>query len=150
MNKGNNEIAIINDALGRLPMYYYKADGQLLISREIRFISTLINIKKFDKMAIAQYLLFGYSLGKRTLLENISRLEAATLINLNNFAIELKYIHRFNFEDKKYKERTIEENANHLVEAFRNNRCWYKYTWNSDTLKVYFWSITRNLPNQGM
>lgn len=124
LNKKTKEIGIINDALGLLPLYYYKTEKKLLVSRELRFIRNLISSIKFDRMAIAQYLLFCHTLGKRTLLENVYRLEAGTLVKINfiNFKIEICNVHRFNFEKKKYSERTIEENASGLVAKF-NNAC---------------------------
>jgi asparagine synthase (glutamine-hydrolysing) len=57
LSKISNEIFIINDALGRLPLYYHNEDGELLVSRELKFITNLIDNKEFDRMSIAQYLL---------------------------------------------------------------------------------------------
>ena len=120
LSKRSNEIAIFNDALGRLPLYYYKSRDILLVSRELRFITNILNDYKFDKMAIAQYLLFGYSLGKRTLLENIYRLKPATLIIANTKESKLKIdiIYQYNFEIKKYFDRNTERNASNLVSLF--------------------------------
>ncbi|GBD98093.1 asparagine synthetase [glutamine-hydrolyzing] 1 [bacterium BMS3Abin07] len=124
LNKRNNEINIINDALGRLPLYYYKGNKKLIVSREVRFIKHLIGGIKFDRMAIAQYLLFCYPLGKRTLFENVNRLEPATIIRIKlcDSQIEINNIFQFNFDKKKYASRNIEDNANHLVDLF-NEAC---------------------------
>ncbi|ODS37464.1 MAG: hypothetical protein A7315_13475 [Candidatus Altiarchaeales archaeon WOR_SM1_79] len=123
LNKKNNEIIILNDLLGHLPLYYHKVGGKFLVSREIRFIANLIG-NKFDKIGIAQYLLFMHSLGERTIFKNIFRLEPAKLIkiNLKNFELEIKNIYEFNFENRRYSERTIEENANNLADLF-NEAC---------------------------
>lgn len=120
MHKHRNEIYIINDVLGRLPLYYYKVNGKLFISRELQFIVNLMKEIEFDKMAIAQYLLFGYSLGKRTLFENIFRLQPASIINidLNNSKTEIDNVYQFNFEKKKYANRKLKENAYNLVKLF--------------------------------
>ncbi|MDR4506264.1 MAG: asparagine synthase-related protein [Candidatus Scalindua sp.] len=120
LHKSSNEVAIVNDALGHLPLYCYKTDDKLILSREIRFISKLINKATFDRMAIAQYLLFSFTLGKRTLLENVFRVEPSTLVKINfrNSKIEIINIHRFNFEKKKYWKRKIKENVNQLAVIF--------------------------------
>ncbi len=120
LHKRSNEITITNDALGRLPLYYSVSDRNLLISREIRFITHLLSNTDFDRMAIAQYLLFGYPLGKRTLFKNIYRLEPSSLIkiNLNNSEIVITNIHQFCFDEKSYSTRTLKENAHALVDLF--------------------------------
>lgn len=118
LHKTSNEVVIINDILGRLPVYYYTDNGKLIISRELRFIVNQINSKNFDRMAIAQYLLFGYPLGKKTIFENIYRLEPATIINVRKQKISINNIYYFNFEEKKYNKNTIKENAGRLVDLF--------------------------------
>jgi asparagine synthase (glutamine-hydrolysing) len=97
LNKESNEFFIINDILGRLPLYYYGDDMRLIISRELSFVSYLLwndidirNIENkenkflFDRMAIAQYLLFGYPLDKRTLISDIYRMQPGTLGRISN------------------------------------------------------------------
>ena len=78
----------MNDILGRLPLYYhYSIKLGLIISRELQFISFLTgeaNGGKFDRMAIAQYLLFGYPLGERILQADIFRVKPASLIRIHN------------------------------------------------------------------
>lgn len=118
--KSSSEIFIINDALGRLPLYYYQTDRKLLVSRELRFVSDLVHDRRFDRMAVAQYLLFGYPLGRRTLLEDIFRLAPASLIriNLESSETNIDRVHQFNFEKKEHKGVTLEENADNLVRLF--------------------------------
>ncbi len=122
IHKYSNKIFIINDAFSRLPIYYYKSDRKLILSRELLFVSSIINKKQFDTMSIAQYLLFGYPLGKRTLLEDIFRLEPASLIkiDLDSFEIEIERVSQFNFEEKRYKGINFNEQVNNLVELFCN------------------------------
>jgi asparagine synthase (glutamine-hydrolysing) len=120
--KSSMRICIINDAISRLPAYYYKnnTDGKLVISRELRFVADLIDALSFDKMAIAQYLLFGYTLGRRTLWENISYLQPATLIRIDFNKPEIKFdvIRQVNFESKRYSNRNIKQNATELTSLF--------------------------------
>jgi asparagine synthase (glutamine-hydrolysing) len=141
LNKRNNEFVLINDVLGRLPIYYYNDDKTLIISRELPLITYLIwhsddncDIKNgylFDRMAIAQYLLFGYTLDKRTLITGISRMQPGALARIKNgkydtydndiprrtqFIIENLY--SFNFEEKKNIRDSLKENADTLVSLF--------------------------------
>jgi len=126
LNKNTKDFVIMNDVLGRLPFYYYYKDKvEIIASREIQFISYLINDNrdndnKFDKMGIAQFLLFSHTLGKRTLLSNVYRLEPASLlrINNNNSKFQIDTIYRFNFEIKKYSNDSNENNARELVSLF--------------------------------
>jgi len=126
LNKKTKDFVIMNDVLGRLPLYYYCKDGiELIVSREVEFISYLIhdnddNDNKFDKMGIAQYLLFSHTLGKRTLLSNIYRLEPASLLRIcnNNSEIKIDTLYRFNFENKQYTNNSLKKNAQELVSLF--------------------------------
>lgn len=130
-NKRSKDFIVLNDALGRLPLYYYhdSEDTRIVISREIHLIATLIwdnqgdNNKKhdrFDRMAIADCLLLGLFLEGRTLLTNVYRLRPASLIRLynNNTKIEVQNIYTFNFEQKKYVNRTVSNNTDKLVSLF--------------------------------
>lgn len=120
LDKVSKEVAIINDALGRLPLYFCKTDTKFFVSREIKFITPFVKKIEFDRMAIAECLLFGYSLGEKTLLRNVYRLQPATLIRINPLksVIKIDNIYTFNFENKKYKEKSLQDNANQLKRLF--------------------------------
>lgn len=120
LNKITKNVVIFNDALGRLPLYFYENDTQLFVSREITFITSFIEKIEFDNIAIAEYLLFGYPLGEKTLLKNISRLQPATLIMINPLKsiIEIDNIHTFNFENKKHRRKSLKNNADQLNKLF--------------------------------
>lgn len=70
-------------------------------------------------MAMAQQLLFNYSLGKKTLMTNVYRLEPATLLRIfgNSLESRVDNIHHFNFEKKSYYE-DITKVADELVSLF--------------------------------
>lgn len=127
LNKNTRDFVIMNDVLGRLPLYYYhKHEIEFIVSRELPFISYLIqddmdNGNKFDRMGLAQYLLIGNALGKRTLMRNIYRLEPATIVTIcNNSEVRIDNIYRLNFENKKYANLSIEKNTEQLVSLFSN------------------------------
>jgi asparagine synthase (glutamine-hydrolysing) len=124
LNKKTKDFAIMNDALGRLPFYYHNnVHLGLIISRELQFTSQFIqsaNDGKFDRMAIAQYLLFGYPLGKRTLLANVSRVQPGSLLRIcdNNKQFNIDSLHSFNFDSRKNADHGIKKDAATLISLF--------------------------------
>ena len=61
LHKPTSRVIIFNDILSRLPVYFHSSGEQFMLSRNFRLISHLMNEKEFDRMAIAQNLLFGYA-----------------------------------------------------------------------------------------
>ena len=120
LDKSTHDLFILNDVLGRLPLYYYKDRNCLTLTREFQFISKLIGKKnnKFDKMAIAQYLLLGFVLGERTFLGNVQRIAPATLVKINDGQIHIHKLYSFNFENKKYRDHDVNKTAKNLASLF--------------------------------
>ena len=120
---------IINDILGRLPLYYYhKRESELIVSRELPFLASLTGDdphedNRFDRIGMAQYLLIGFPLGNRTLLADVSRLKPASLLRVtSNSEVNVDYIHCLNFDIIKNENRSVESNARELVSLF-NKAC---------------------------
>jgi asparagine synthetase B (glutamine-hydrolysing) len=80
--KERNEFIIFNDRWGRLPSYYYKDDGMFVFSRELKFILHFIPCIEFDRMAIAEFLVFEHTLGDRTLVERVHRLSPSCMLHV--------------------------------------------------------------------
>ncbi|MCP4700930.1 MAG: hypothetical protein GY862_29355 [Gammaproteobacteria bacterium] len=126
IQKKSRQVVIFNDALGRLPLYYHHAHGKLLVSREMRFLAKLIDKKTdkktdekiFDRMAIANYLLFGYLLGERSLLAGCRRLPPAGLIHIDGSEITVDTVYRHNFDSRENAKFGVRENAAKLEELF--------------------------------
>ena len=120
LDKSTNDLFLLNDALGRLPLYYYEDQTDIILSREFQFVSKVIGDKanKFDKMAIAQYLLLGFVLGKRTFLSNVQRIEPASLVKINKGKINLDKLFSFNFENKSHHDDDLNKCAKNLVSLF--------------------------------
>jgi asparagine synthase (glutamine-hydrolysing) len=119
-HRQTGDIVIINDIFGRLPLYCYQTTDRLILSRELRFITQLMGNRRFDRMAIAQHLLVGYPLGKRTLLENVDRLPPATCIRISTARSEIHVdqLCRFNCESKADSEKSVKDNARQLAGLF--------------------------------
>ena len=120
IQKKTNRICLFNDSLGRLPLYYSRVNDEIVFSRELRFIAKLKSGTRFDRMAIAQYLLWGYPLGRRTLLENTHRLGPGTIVELRVDPPEFHLGNPlyFNFEEKTHSNESVQDNASALVSLF--------------------------------
>lgn len=119
-HKQTKDLFIVNDIFGRLPLYYWKAPHRLILTRELRFIADFMDLKRFDRMALAQHLLIGYPLGERTLLENVHRLPPATSIRIRKAQsrIDIDHLYRFNCEPKADSRRSVKDNAAELAVLF--------------------------------
>jgi len=126
LDKSTKDFVIINDLLGRLPFYYhYRKEREIAASREIQLLDSLIHYKKddndkFDKIGLVEVLLFSHTLGKRTLLSNIHRMEPASILKIysKNLGLEIENIHCFDFQVKANTNLSIKENAKNLVSLF--------------------------------
>ena len=126
LDKRTNNFVLMNDLLGRLPLYYQVNEkSELILSREIQLFSYLNQSgnevgNKFDMMGIAQFLLFSHTLGSRTLLRNVSKLGPASILTVCNKDSKIKTheLYVFNFERKKYSNECIKKNAQELVKLF--------------------------------
>jgi asparagine synthase (glutamine-hydrolysing) len=119
-HKQTKNVFIINDIFGRLPLYYWQTPHKFVLTRELRFITDFMDLKRFDRMALAQHLLIGYPLGERTLLENVQRLPPATSIRIRKAQtrIDIDHLYRFNCEPKADSRRSVKDNAAELAVLF--------------------------------
>lgn len=76
------KVVVVNDLLGRLPMYYSQSD-QFILSRDISLVQILIGKLEFDEQGIYEYLRLGYPLGNRTLFKNLYRSAPSSAIELD-------------------------------------------------------------------
>jgi len=83
LQRSTARIVILNDLLGRLPLYRRRTSRTLVLSRELRFIARLLPRLGSDPMGVAQYLLLGFPLGGRTLLNGIERVAPATCVRID-------------------------------------------------------------------
>jgi len=120
LHRPSKRLAIFNDVFSRLPLYYYKAEDRIIISRNFVFMSDMLEQKRFDRMAIAQWLLFNYAFGRRTLLEDVRRVGPASfmLIEMETGRVSEQTVHEWNFEIKEHKDKSIAENAEQLARLF--------------------------------
>ncbi|WP_254530976.1 hypothetical protein [Natrinema gelatinilyticum] len=120
VDKDSGRLGLLNDPLARLPTYYFHDGATFLFSRELRYLINEAPIEGFDPMGVAQCLLFGYSLGDRTLVDGANRLRPGTKLTVdpNRGAVTETALHRFDFEDHSYADRSRSRNAAELVDRF--------------------------------
>ena len=121
IHKADGGIAVINDVFGRLPTYVHLRDGGLILSRDLRRVTQALGAADFDRMALAQYLLLGFPLGKRSWFAGIEYLEPASLVSIApaGASIKVTQLHEFNLEAEKHRDQSLTENARNLAFRFR-------------------------------
>jgi asparagine synthase (glutamine-hydrolysing) len=99
-DRTKKRIFFFNDFLGRLPIYINFTQETIVLSREVKFITALMSDYEFNRQAIAEALIFGYTLGGNTLIKNISRIEHGKLITieLKTFSIKFDDTFEINFD----------------------------------------------------
>lgn len=118
LDRPGGPIGIVNDVLGRLPLYWRQAVEGFFLSRDLRFIAKLMPRVRFDRMAIAQHLLVGYPVAGRTLLEGVARLDGATFIRFDRDTARLTPLRPLNLEPKTRASCSTAENGAVLAELF--------------------------------
>lgn len=119
-HKPTGRWAFWNDVFSRLPLYQYRTDRGIVLSRNIQYMAALREPKQYDRMAIAQFFLFDFAMGRRTFLEGVERIPTATLIRVDPKASETatETLHVLNFERKDHADKSIDENARRIAELF--------------------------------
>ncbi len=119
-DRRTREITVIPDMLGRLPLYYAECPESLVISREVGVTARSAKKGKISRMALAQYLLFRFPQGQRTLMEGISRLTAGEAIRIHPDEARWEILRTvaLNFEQKADGRTGVKEYAARMAEAF--------------------------------
>jgi len=79
-DKKNNRYLLFNDCLGRIPIYYFINSDKLIISRDIKFILEFIPTISFNKSGIIENLMLGFTLGDKTIVDEVNRLYSGEYI----------------------------------------------------------------------
>lgn len=120
LNKKTEKWAVVNDMLGRLPLYHRIATNAFYLTREFRVFNHLSSQPDFDRLGMAQQLMFRYPLGTRTLLDGVRRLPPATLIlSSSGSPPDFVSLHTLNLEDPAHTNRSLRENAQELATRFK-------------------------------
>lgn len=119
-NESKNEYVIINDSLGRLPFYTFNDNGKVLISRDLKFIIRQLSSWEIEKFGIAETMLFGYPLGRRTFVRNINRVPPACYISVNpgSSSFRVTPFNTFNFDQKNTTVNSVKSVTDDIIDLF--------------------------------
>ncbi len=117
-NKLDRELFILNDIFGRLPLYYSISDSGICISRHLKFITDFLKSFEYDVTAFAEFLLMGFVLGERTLINSIKQVQPATLVSVKGGTLKKIKLHNFNFDIKSNQNKNFSENIRSISELF--------------------------------
>jgi len=120
VNKETGALALFNDALGRLPIYYHAGETRFVASRQIGLVVALAG-HGLDRMGMAQALLLRYPLGRRTLYRGVSRLASGTLVRIDPGEPKAQFVnlHTFNFDTTSETGQGVSGRADSLAMLFR-------------------------------
>lgn len=119
VDKRDGRVAAVTDAFGRLPVYCDESGPGVALAREPRFLLDRREGDGFDRMGLAQYLLFGYTLGTRTLWDGVERLPAGTHLVVDSDGDVSRARHyEFDFGGKRHADKSAEKNARTLASLF--------------------------------
>lgn len=118
LDEKRDQISVLNDLFGRLPVYYLESEDGYRVSREIRFLLSGRDHVEFDRVGLAQVLLFGYVLGTRTHWESVEKLPPASLLRIRDGTVSVDQLHEFDFGSKRHSGRSVERNARELADLF--------------------------------
>ncbi len=113
--KEKEQVIIINDAWGRLPIYYTVQGETVILTREISFVSSYLPKLTLSKVDAALYSMFGYTLGDSTIFDGINKLSphSVAIVHTIKPCVE---VHN-SFDIKGLVEKTDEEDCEKLIQA---------------------------------
>ena len=118
------EIIVFNDRWGRLPTFYTVQKDLFVLSREMKFIAHWIPTIEFDRCTMAEFFMFGYNLGSKTLIRSVRRLGPASLIrksiSAERLEVSCEELLPVNF-DTMDSGLTREESIQRCVELYRDS-----------------------------
>ncbi len=118
-NRKSGTLAVFNDILGRLPVYYCYKEDTLFLSREVKFITGMISNLSISAHSAAQSLVFLFPLGENTLITEIKKLTPASLLLMKDkdSLFEHHTVHDWNFSVNKI-QTPAKKYADDLLEPF--------------------------------
>lgn len=115
-----DELEIVTDPLGRLPLFYSSIDGTIVGGRSIHFIKKYYDAidatLHLDGRAISEILLMGYSFEDRTLYSQISETGPATYLRLAPGSTDRTKLIELSLDKNEHCDKSIEENGERIAE----------------------------------
>lgn len=126
-DKQLKQFMIFNDVLGRLPFYYSSFGSEdsvrFVASRELNFVIPFLKKRDVEQIAVAEYLLFGYILGDKTILNQVKRLLPCSLlvIDAEKKSLLLEQTYTWNLDPKEEIDTSVHVTAADLAHLFNES-----------------------------
>lgn len=122
-----SELVMFSDVLGRLPVYLWHDQRQLLAARRVSFIRHMQSQLDFDLIGCGQVLWLGYPLGSRTIIQDIRRAPGNVWLHArrhdNALHCEISSLRVLNFDDKFADSVSAKTHVDALVDLFTSSCC---------------------------
>lgn len=112
-----NELTIMNDRHGSIKIYYTYFNGLFIFSPKIKPLLELGAKKTINKKAIMDFLIFGYPLEHRTLLENIHVLLPGSILHYTKGSIDIERYYTYTY-DGSFDKRSIDDSIESLYQLW--------------------------------
>ena len=121
LDKETGALAIVNDAFGRLPLYVYEREGEIVLTRENKFLRKFLTGIDIDHLGVAQCLLFGFPIGSRTIWEDVDKIDGGSIVRyLPGSGLERERIHWFDFGRTLSEYEAVDKTARMLAKSFEH------------------------------
>jgi asparagine synthase (glutamine-hydrolysing) len=106
------------DTLGRLPLYVWQSPGRLIVTRDQRFVTELAGARQLDRFALTHLLLFGFPIGRETLIQGLERMTPGHDLEADAAGVRHRtsVLGGLNLEQKERAGRPSSQNAAELGE----------------------------------
>ena len=111
----NRELFIARDRLGKKPLFYYHSGKKFIFASEIKSILKAGIKASINKEALYFYLTYGYTPTKKSIFNNINKLEAGCTLLFKDFKIGIERYWQIDFSNK------INESEDFFVKKIREH-----------------------------
>lgn len=123
IDESKGKLHLFTDILNRLPIYWTTTKEASVGGRSLRFVQReyrkLCKTPSLDRMSIAEFLLLGYYLGKRTPYQEIKKSVPASKMSFDSSNSEHSVYNQLSFDSKDKNDKSIKQNAEELANILR-------------------------------
>ena len=117
-DKQTGQMAFLNDALGKLPVYYCAGSNRLLVSREISYLAPLVERKSCSRRGLMQFLVLRYCLAKQTPFEGVERMPPASVLRVDpmEWALSERTLFTYDVRHREHEGKSLRQNIDNIRE----------------------------------
>lgn len=116
-----DDFIVLNDRWAHLPIYYFKGQDKIVISRDLKFVFKYLKKVEYDIFSLVEFLSIRYPLGNRTLFKHIKKMNAGDCIINRNGEIRVFKVLDFNFNCIESELKTKDEFAKKAAEILKKS-----------------------------